>query len=67
MNIAEEQLKKVDGKKFLFGDKLTIADFYYGQIYTNYFNNPSVAYGSDRWTEALKAYPIFEEYGKRFS
>ena len=46
---------------------MTIADFYYGQIYTNYFNNPSVAYGVDKWTEALKSYPVFEEYGKRFT
>ena len=67
MKIAEEQLKSNGGKKFLFGDKLTIADFYYGQIYTNYFNNPNVAYGVERWTEALKEYPIFEEYGKRFT
>ena len=30
IKLAEDQLKTNGGKKFLFGDKLTIADFYYG-------------------------------------
>jgi glutathione S-transferase len=49
MKAAEEQLKSNGGKKFMFGDRLNIADFWYGCIYTNYFNNPKVAYGTEIW------------------
>ena len=48
MKCAEDQLKSNGGKKFLFGDRVNIADFWYGCIYTNYFNNPK-AYGAERW------------------
>lgn len=67
MKLVEHQLNNNGGKQFLFGNKLSIADFWIGQIYTNYFNNPAVAYGADRWTEALKNYPTYEAYGKRFA
>ena len=67
MNAAEAQLKSNKGKKFLFGDRICTADFWYGIIYTNYFNNPTVAYGFDNWQKELKKYPTFEAYGKRFS
>ena len=49
MKAAEDQLKSNGGKKFLFGDRLNTADFVYGCIYTNYFDNPSVAYGTEIW------------------
>ena len=67
LKAAEDQLKSNGGKKFLFGDRLNIADFWYGGIYTNYFNNPNAAYGTEIWQKTLQNYPTFEAYGKRFS
>ena len=67
MKAAEDQLKSNGGKKFLFGDRIGIADFWYGCIYSNWFNNPVNAYGTEIWQKALQKYPIFEAYGKRFT
>ena len=38
-----------NGKKFLFGDQLTIADFWIGGLYVNWASNPDIAFGSGEW------------------
>ena len=50
---------------FLLGDRLTVADFWIGSLYTNCFENDRVFF-KDRWATLLKQYPAFEAYGKRF-
>ena len=52
--------------KFLFGDKLTLADFLVGRVYTDYFTN---ALAGERlaFTNLLTLYPEFDTYGKRFT
>lgn len=53
---------------WLVGDKISIADFWIGGLYTNYAANPAVGYGKDgEWAALLAKYPAFEAYGKRFA
>eukprot|EP00355_Strombidium_rassoulzadegani_P007574 CAMPEP_0168625292 /NCGR_PEP_ID=MMETSP0449_2-20121227/9917_1 /TAXON_ID=1082188 /ORGANISM="Strombidium rassoulzadegani, Strain ras09" /LENGTH=91 /DNA_ID=CAMNT_0008667003 /DNA_START=373 /DNA_END=645 /DNA_ORIENTATION=+ len=54
-------------KTFLVGNKLTIADFIVGGLYTNLANNPHVGYGGQRWVEFLRKNPSFNAYGERYS
>jgi glutathione S-transferase len=35
--------------KFLFGDRLTIADFWIGGMYVNWAKNPIVAVAKEEW------------------
>ena len=51
---------------FLCGDKLTVADFWIGGLYTNYLANESISFAKDRFAETLAKYPDFEAYGKRY-
>ena len=53
--------------EFLVGDKLTIADFALGGIYTNYLANEHISFAKDRFAEFLSKHPYFEEYGKRYT
>ena len=51
-NILPKFIKSIEpklnnGKKFLFGDRLTIADFWIGGIYVNWASNPNIAYGKE--------------------
>ena len=57
-NVLPPFLKKLDRYfagpgKFMFGDKLTIADFWIGGMYVNNFVNPNIMWGEDRWEETL--------------
>jgi glutathione S-transferase len=52
---------------FLTGDKLSVADFWIGGLYTNYFNNPKVMYAPERWAKAKVDNPEFVAYGERFA
>jgi len=52
--------------EFLCGEKLTIADFVIGGLYTNTFTNEKAPFGVEKWSALLKKYPNFEAYGKRF-
>lgn len=63
MNILEPRLD--DG--WLVGDNLTVADFWAGSIYCDFFVNPNIPYGGDKWAKALEKYPKFAAYGKRFA
>ena len=64
MKLLESKLN--NGKKFLFGDRLTIADFWIGGVYVNWASNPNIVYGKEQWAEFLKNNPNFERYGERF-
>lgn len=52
--------------KFLFGDKILMADFLVGKIYVDYFANPKCPC-KDRWDGLISKFPYFETYGKRFA
>ena len=54
-------------KKFLFGDSLTIADFWIGGLYVNLINNPAVGFAPEKWAKAKVDYPEFTAYGERFT
>ena len=64
MKLIEPKLN--NGKKFLFGDRLTIADFWIAGVYVNWASNPNIAYGKEQWAEFLKTNPSFVRYGERF-
>ena len=63
-------LKYVDAAcakgQFIVGDKLTIADFCVGGIYTNYIGNPNVGFAKEKWEAVLADFPNFKAYGERF-
>ena len=52
---------------FIISDKITVADFCVGGLYTNYINNKAVGYAPDRFAALLDKFPNFRAYGERFS
>ena len=48
-------------------DKLSMADFWVGGLYVNFFTNKKTTYGQGLWEKALEDYPKFSAYGKRFA
>ena len=66
MKVLEPRLQD---SGFLFGEKLTLADFIIGGFYTNMFANPKARFGVEdgKWAAFLAANPKFEAYGKRFA
>ena len=52
-------------RKFICGEKLTLVDFYIGNLYVSWFINP-LAYEPDRRAAMLMQFPKFTAYGKRF-
>lgn len=73
-NIFEKVLPKylqiIDSEcargSFIAGDKLTIADFFIGSLYVNYFNNPE-CFEQENWAKVLANFPNFKAYGERFA
>lgn len=53
--------------EFLCGEKLTIADFVIGGLYTNTITNDNTLFGVDKWSDLLKKYPNFKSYGEKFA
>ena len=49
------------------GNKLTIADFWIGGLYTNLINNPNKTFAHDKWDKVLEDFPNFKAYGERFA
>lgn len=64
LDICEQRL---EGKTYLCGDKLSIADFFIGGIYTNYITNDSVGFAKEKWQVAADKYPNYKAYGARFA
>jgi len=56
----------LDNGQFLCGDKLTIADFLIGGLYVNTIINDKALFGKEKWSELMKEYPNFKNYGERF-
>ena len=52
---------------WLVGNKISLADFWVGGLYTNWMNSQHAAYGKDQWPELLAKYPNFKAYGERYS
>ena len=52
---------------WLVGDKMTVADFYLGGVYTNYMNSASLGYCADDWANTKKSYPKFCAYGEKYA
>ena len=67
--VIPRELAKVEAalgnKKFLTGETLSIADFYWGNCYVSVLTNPKF-YEPERRAETLKRFPKFIAYGKRF-
>jgi hypothetical protein len=51
--------------KFMFGNKLTEADFMIGAHYCNVVANPN-CFGRAEFSKLLKDYPLFDKFGKAF-
>jgi len=73
LEIVEAMKKFLDGAaphfegNFLVGDKLSIADFWIGGLYTNYLASSDIPFGKEQFSEVLASYPAFEAYGKRYA
>ena len=52
---------------WLVGDKITIADFFIGGLYTNYLANDAITFGKESWPTILEKYPKFKAYGERYA
>ena len=52
--------------RFLFGDKLCLADFIVGRMYTDYISRQDQPYYS-KWRALLNKYPEFEAFGNAFA
>ena len=52
-------------KKFLTGETLTIADFYWGSFYASWLTNP-MAYEPEKRADTLKKFPKYAAFGKNF-
>ena len=52
--------------KWLFTDKISYADFWFGALWTNNFNNPHCQNGPEEWPKLQAANPAFSAYGKQF-
>ena len=67
--VLPKELAKVEtalgNKKFLTGETLSIADFYWGNCYVSVLANPKF-YEPERRAETLRQFPAFAAYGKRF-
>ena len=55
------------GGTFLVGDKITVADFWIGGLYTNFMNHAEIGFGAEDWAKAKADYPKFAAYGERFA
>lgn len=55
-----------EGNTWLVGDKLSIADFWIGGLYTNMLANDNVGFAKEKFTEVLAKYPTFAAYGERY-
>lgn len=55
-----------DGK-WLCTDNLSIADFWIGNIYTNFINEKELTFGLDQFAKCLDNHPQFRAYGERFT
>ena len=53
-------------KGFIFGEKLSVADFWIGSFYTNFLNNPH-GVCPEVWAQERKKYPAFVAYGERYA
>ena len=53
--------------KFLFGDKLSQADFWIGTLYTDHFANPNISYGKGQWDKILHRFPGFKKFGEHYA
>ena len=67
--VFPRELAKVEAalgsKKFLTGETLSIADFYWGNCYVSVLTSPKF-YEPERRAEILKKFPKFTAYGQRF-
>lgn len=66
LSVIEKHLSTQDGKQYIVGGKMSIADFAIGGFYCNFFANPEM-YKPEEWAKVLKQYPNFQEYGLNYS
>ena len=58
--------KALGNKKFLTGESLSIADFYWGSLYASWLTNP-LAYEPERRADILRKFPKYNAFGMRFT
>ena len=58
--------KALGKKKFLTGESLSIADFYWGSFYASWLTNP-LAYEPERRADTVRKFPKFNAFGMRFT
>ena len=51
--------------QFLLGQRISLADFWVGTLYVNFFKKKNI-YEQQRWATLLAQYPLFQQYGERF-
>jgi len=64
LNVVEPLCAK---GQWIVGEKLTIADFWIGGIYTNFINEKELPFAKDKWATCLDNFPHFKAYGEKFS
>ena len=69
--ILPKYLKTIEERcasnEFLVGEKMTIADFAIGQLYTNYLANENISFAPERWNAVLESFPGFKAWGAKFA
>jgi len=68
LNVVEPLCEKANANgDWLCTPNLSIADFWIGNIYTNFINEKTLTYAMDKWPTCLDNFPHFRAYGERFS
>ena len=61
----EDHLEASNGP-YICGNKLTIADFLIGGLWSNYINNDAISFEKEKWQIVDKDYPKCAQYGANF-
>merc|ERR1719465_41551 len=68
LDLMEPYCEKANASgKWLCTDNLSVADFWVGNIYTNFINDKEIPFGVDQFAKCLDNYPQFRAYGERFT
>ena len=51
---------------FLLGKNISHVDFWVGMLYVNFFKKRGI-YEQDKWDALARQYPLWAQYGERFS
>ena len=57
-----DEMTILEDKNWILGDKMTMVDFFWGNLYSQWFSNPLI-FQKDKWDELLEQHPRFKAYG----